>query len=324
MRAHVVDAGTLGVIKKNEMKNVIAIILIFISNSPSFCQIPIDPCELCYTEFELEIDSTYKYWSLDTTNQNNIWMYGKANKILFNEGSSVIITDTVNNYPLNNTSSFELTWLCDYDYDCPGIGTFDGFSFGFHHKMDSEEGKDGGKIEISINESPFRNIIDLQDTIQFWGYTQSDSVKSLNGPGFSGSIEDWSWSEFGSGFHLFVDGIPVKIRFTFESDSVETNQEGWMIGQIQASWFFLNTEEINPNDLIKISPNPARNEIILKMENSEIKKFELFDNYGKKIIEGNTNGVETRINIRDFPSGFYILKIEGKEKYYFTKKIIKI
>ena len=58
----------------------------------------------------INFDTSYKYIHIDTSGQN-IWQVGIPQKTYFNSSyspSRAIVTDTVNDYPVNNYSYFDL------------------------------------------------------------------------------------------------------------------------------------------------------------------------------------------------------------------------
>ena len=82
----------------------------------------------------------------------NIWQIGAPQKIFFNSAYSVpntIVTDTINFYPVNNQSSFDLyvgafnmggMWGWNYPLD---------IFIDFRHKYDTDTLIDGGYITVS-------------------------------------------------------------------------------------------------------------------------------------------------------------------------------
>ncbi len=67
-----------------------------------------------YQYFEMGTPPTTYFYPLkiqiDTSQQGNIWQIGRPQKILFNLAFSIpnaIVTDTLNTYPINDTSSFQ-------------------------------------------------------------------------------------------------------------------------------------------------------------------------------------------------------------------------
>ena len=106
------------------------------------------------------------------TDTNNIWQIGVPQKTLFNQANSqpnVIITDTINNYGTNDTSSFTVRYNT---YNCP-------YAFGKYY-VDSDSLNDFGIIEISI------------DSGQTWINILEDSLNfSPEKPVLTGSSNGW-------------------------------------------------------------------------------------------------------------------------------------
>ncbi len=102
--------------------------------------------------------------------ENNVWQIGFPSKDFFSGNEYVIppsiMTDTINSYPINNSSSFEISFgneTLKYIYHF--------FVISFQHKVQTNSGHDGGIVEISYDDGTnWTNII-------------SDSAKKrLHGP----------------------------------------------------------------------------------------------------------------------------------------------
>lgn len=73
---------------------------------------------------------------------------------------------------------------------------------------------------------------------------------------------------------------------------------------------------------IKIYPNPTTNVLNIKLNNTEIKKAQLFDVNGKQILDMKLQSELTVVDISNLNSGIYLLKIESV-KNTFIKRIVK-
>jgi hypothetical protein len=95
--------------KRKPMKNLLlALGMIVTITSTSFGQLFDD-------WYDLDFDSPFglQHLTIDTvSNPNNIWQIGKPQKIIFinaHSAPNVLVTDTINSYPTNDTSIFYIT-----------------------------------------------------------------------------------------------------------------------------------------------------------------------------------------------------------------------
>jgi hypothetical protein len=300
-----------------------AIILFFFINTTKAQTKLINLCEDCMNNSDFEFyfngvaDSSLLYINIDTSQVNNIWQIGSVSKTIFTYGyfgPRALVTDTVNPYPVNNVSSFEYTFINCNDTSLISCGgNYYGATIDMYQRMESEIGKDGGTIEVSHdNGQTWLNLI--QDTISFPyfyngpPYSMNDTVSSLGKPGTSGS-RNWS--------HITVDYLPVNIsnmndtitfRFTFASDSVQTDQDGWMFGYIKVFAAFPGIQEIRNDKFISVFPNPAKDEILIQHEiTSDKVRCRIIDFRGNLIME-NLNMQNDKIDTRVLDNGLYMLQ----------------
>ncbi len=75
---------------------------------------------------------------------------------------------------------------------------------------------------------------------------------------------------------------------------------------------------------IAMSPNPVSDVMVLRTIEDEntIQTFELYDVYGKLILRSDTKGTTIGINISDFASGIYVVRVLT-EKGDRVKMIVK-
>lgn len=83
--------------------------------------------------------------------------------------------------------------------------------------------------------------------------------------------------------------------------------------------------EIDFSNSISFSPNPATNNITLQSSGFKVQSFELINIMGQIIIQQPLNKQQGKLNIdvSDFPSGVYFLKISSEGKSA-VKKFVKI
>jgi hypothetical protein len=314
------------------MKNLILLLTISLTTIQSFAQ---------WTEFVWDIitlEETSEYLKIDTSGQN-IWQIGEPSKVFFDSAYSInnaIVTDTLNDYPLNNNSYFELKiGEFNYNYYFP----YDVF-IEIKHKFDTDTLKDGGFITVSYDEGlTWMNVIN--DTSGFWDitpyngmssglnlYTENDTL--YNGEyGFSGNSAGWVTTWFT--WHI----MPVKsnreflgdtmfVRFNFISDNVENSKEGWMIDDIKLYSVDLGGG-INENAKLdfKISPNPFSETAIINLNDYRVIDLSLFDIQGKLLRQNKYfNNQSVVINRENLKAGIYFVKIATDDNLIGIKKLV--
>ncbi len=314
------------------MKNFILLLTISFISLPSFAQ---------YTKFvwdTITFEEPYEYLKIDTSSRN-IWQIGEPNKIFFDSAFSTnnaIVTDTLNNYPVNNYSFFDL-YIGLYNNPWYYFSNF----IEIKHKFDTDTLKDGGYITVSYdNGQTWMNII--HDTSYTFGvppnqenwfleklYSDTDTL--FNGEyGFSGNSNGWittkfSWFDIPSSVKsLHSLGDTMIIRFNFISDNFETNNEGWMIDNIKLYSVDLGggVDEIKPLEF-SIYPNPMNQTTTIKLNNYSKIELSILDIQGQIVSKTKYfNNQSIRINRGKLNSGIYFVKIRKDKNLVGIKKLI--
>jgi len=274
-----------------------------------------------FVNFENENNS---YVEIETTQEPNIWQIGIPNKIHLDSAYSnpnAIVTFLLDNYPTNNYSSFQIKFLPP-ENTCWGSGEIN-----FYHKYDFEQNKDGGFIELRYDsDSIWTNII--QDTDAAFGtnsynfYTESDTILG-NIPAFTGSSNEWVHSQFQWTWQIGVKSVSTEfhdsltLRFSVKTDDEETNQEGWIIDNVDMKLFDCTT---NINQLKKerpfvINPNPTKGKISIK--GSSIEQIDVYNSLG--VLIQSTHNKE--IDLSQETKGVYFINMISK-KGAFTEKVL--
>lgn len=262
------------------------------------CTINFETNPQCYTDY-LWIDSI--------SDTNNIWQIGAPQKILFNSAyspSNVIITDTINPYPTNDTSMFYILHpaMCS----CSNYFNIQG-----RYKINTD-GNDYGKIEFSPDN----------------GVTWIDSIGGF----FTGTSNTWQYFQMDlqdlvSTYNIDY-GDTVLYRFTFISDSVQTNNEGWMIDDILLEDYAFSIEETFLETFTStLYPNPSTNSATIEFENPTNANFSLqvFDITGRTVIEQNIKTNRTQLNTQHLPPGIYQYRLisQKERRQSFGKFVVK-
>lgn len=304
------------------------------------------------TEFTWDtvtFESPCSYISIDSSSQN-IWQIGVPNKTIFNSAytpTHAIVTDTINYYPINNHSYFDL-YIGHFNIDpIYNSGYYPGDIFiEIKHKFNTDTLLDGGFISVSWDKgNTFINIIN--DTIYqtfVSGVSPSSSWNSelvnlydttnvlFNGEhGFSGSSNGWITTKFCWHYipckknnKAFLD--TMILRFNFISDSINNNMEGWMIDNIRLYSVDLggNIKSLSANNNISISPNPFKEKTEIRFDkNYNLIDIKIYNLQGILIDELKTYNQDKVIYSNNhLPAGMYFCKINIDNKISQTKKLI--
>jgi hypothetical protein len=248
--------------------------------------------------FSFEHDDTTNYFFIDTAQSNNIWQMGTPVKATFDTalaGTSAMVTDTANPYPVNNLSSFQLVVYSD-----------DHTIFELLHRYDTDASHDGGVVEVSSNGGvTWYNVAD--DPFLYSGhfgafYTVNDSLTSNPGKiGFSGNSNGWLYSQFDPGpMSYYV------VRFTFTSDSIFDNRDGWMIDSFSVTCVGTGVKQIVQQNF-HLFPNPASDNVNVTAAGHSLEKVTLYDVNGIRVL---VRAYPTVIQVAGLNPGLYFAHIE--------------
>lgn len=257
-----------------------------------------------------ENDPRHEIYIDTITNPANIWQVGKPSKGIFTNAFTLpnaIVTDTLNYYPINDTSSFIIKHIADLGFSMPNEVNFGGKYF-----VNSDSLTDYGLIEFSPNNgNTWINLNDSQYSGNvFWGNNQ---------PTFSGNSTNWkdfdvSFPNLGSLFNIQY-GDTVLIRISFISDGIQTNKDGLMFDSL---YVFdvppLSVGSINLSEAKVIAyPNPTSSKFNIELEKNNQESLvivlcDIFNNNIEEIIVPIDQNHIT-INVTNYTNGIYFFKI---------------
>lgn len=302
------------------MKRILLVLgLIMIFMSTSFAQLFDD-------WYDLHFDSQFglQHLTIDTiSNPNNIWQIGAPQKTIFNSAYStpnVLATDTVNEYPINDTSIFYITNVASGGgFEWPHTVVLAGQYF-----VNSDTLTDYGKIEFSPDNGT--TWIDmLNDTVGYWYWN------SYEKPTLTGNSNQWKsfWVNLAELGHYYgvQDGDTILYKFTFISDGIQTNKDGLMYDDLHFEDWVEGIEEVG-YDLIKSKcfPNPVKDELVISFDNNQYSTFDLYiyNMLGSEIYNYKTNSNSVNLSVSKYQKGTYFYKlVEKTEKKFTVGKFIK-
>lgn len=308
------------------MKTKLFILLSFLFTSVKvFSQV--FPCY--YYQIDFEGTGTYEnancHWLYNDTisNPSNIWQIGSPQKTVLSSAFSnpnVIITDTINTYPVNDTSSFILGHIASL-----GITMLNQISLSAKYNVNSDTLLDKGIIEFS----PDNGIswIDVDNPTGFPGsvYTYCGGDNGMRLSGNSNGWKDFQimiWSL--SPTYTIAEGDTVLWRFTFVSDGVNTFKDGLMFDSIYViDSPPVGIEDADSKDNLSVYPNPFNSVVTLSRIESGT-QIEVFNLLGETLflIPISANQKETKLDLSSLSKGMYLIKVQT-EHGLMTKKIIK-
>ena len=268
--------------------------------------------------YDIDFDDQYgiEFLFVDTiSNHENIWQIGSPEKNSFDEAYSApnaICTDLVNPYPVNDTSTFTITNIAAGGFENNYFVILEG-----KYMIDSDSLNDFGLIEFSPDKG--HTWIDLiNDTIylhkgcyEWW----------TDRPSFTGKTNGWKdfgvqLAGFGDEFNLHWPDTVI-YRFTFISDSIQTNRSGWILDDLHfEDWWESIIDNRNNSFNSEVYPNPAENFVTIKFPNEERKNINIvvFDKRGALIKLINTNSEFIEIDLSSFKPGTYHYVVKKKNE----------
>ena len=259
----------------------------------------------------INFEEPCNYLNVDSSS-TNLWQIGTPSKIIFNTAYSMpfaIITDTINYYSSNNHSNFILK------LEPESIGEDGGQTFiSFWHKFDTDSINDYGVVEVSYDEGNDWKVL-YTDTSYVIYYERNGSYA---GPRLAtGQSNGWVFDNIVFDFYLTGTGIPENIwlRFSFYSDSVQDDKEGWMIDNIQITGVMPWGIEENNIFYSYPYPNPCQEYLSIVVPKYENQNFTLFvyDLFGKLIESKKFAGEKIQINTLQYINGIYCYQITNND-----------
>ncbi|RLD63255.1 MAG: hypothetical protein DRI84_09895, partial [Bacteroidetes bacterium] len=258
-----------------------------------------------------------------TTQANNIWQYAKVNKPGFaNTNSIVLTTDSVQNYPINNESSF----MFKLKYSSNGGGIFS-LGITLHHKYRTDSLNDGLTLEYldrySQTWKPGRDM--FSEYLYFVGDSSYNWDGFFDGDLLGGRVDSLQYARLAFGSAVVKGGVDSLIlRFTFRSDSIDTHKPGWMIDKIMIEQNFFSIGSVHECNLAQDSYlayfDGDRLIVNSLLQENRQSDFTLFDMLGREIIIDEVHYGLNSIDVTNLPSGYYIVKIKNQAGVY-TKKL---
>jgi hypothetical protein len=272
---------------------------------------------------------------------DNIWQIGTPQKTFFDSahsGAKAIVTDTLNYYPPDNTSRFIYIIRHPYTQTCYT-------SMEFWHKYDMDPNGDKGIIEASYDGGySWEEVKDTSNYDPWWGtyfmweadyhestgeYTQHPVTTTGTSDGWIKSMFIWQWwIPVLSADSIIINPDSLMIRFTFISDGITENKEGWMIDDIltySGDWTQCSSiNENSPEKALSVSPNPFSSRTSLQcsfpIQDAELTICNISGQIVRHLSHLHDQG--TIIDRDNLPAGIYFLFLAEDHKMLAKEKLI--
>ena len=297
--------------------------LILTITSVSFGQVT---CGLIAVPEHWYFDGAQAPWGysmmIDTISQHhNIWEIASPHKTVINNAYSapnVIITDSVNSYPPNDTSFFIFKQIDLGGYSWPHSAELAGYYF-----VNSDSLKDYGTIEVSLDKGvTWVNIISDSNYSTLINWWTPKPILTGNSNGWQNF---WvSLAGLGSVFPV-NDLDTILYKFTFISDSIADSLDGLSYDNFQFCNGAEGIEEKQNNNLISIYPNPTNDLLYLSNQTQpERESVQIFNHLGQLVFEED-NFISRIIFTKELKlsDGLYFLKYSDMKSYAIKKFIVQ-
>ena len=218
------------------MKGVLALIAVFSAQiihsqivNDDWCFDPFSACSSSPTEANLYIDYV--------NNPSNIWQIGSPQKTTFTMAQSapnVLVTDSINAYPINDTSAFYIGY---FTTEPSNSIHWDIFDLSFSYYVDCDSLTDKGLIEFSVdNGTTWIDLINDPNYSSYLNWSDFGTNAGNNPPILTGSSGGWRYAVVVMDLLAQTLNIPagsyIQWRFSFVSDSIQNNRDGLMFDNI--------------------------------------------------------------------------------------------
>jgi hypothetical protein len=295
------------------MKGLILSISLTLVAATSFAQWLDDNYSLNFEDtFELQ------HLKIDTlTNQNNLWQVGAPQKTIFTSALSLpnaIVTDSIYSYPTSDTSSFIIVNVADFGFELGQNVILAG-----QYNVNSDTLTDYGTIEFSPDNGT--TWIDLINDTTFY-----ICAWNLPKPILTGNSNGWQyfWVQlggFGSLFNIEY-GDTVLYRFTFISDSIQTNKDGLMFDDFHFEDIAEGIDEMENDNLISLYPNPVNDQLSIKTNQTGNPRSIQIMNYEGTIVYDDKKFDGNLIDTHNLISGLYFLRYSDTKSFSIKKFVV--
>jgi hypothetical protein len=253
----------------------------------------------------------------DTT---GLWQYGASGKPFFNDTDPMYgwITDSVNSYGIGGNSHFVVAAPNSYDMIS---------WLSFEHKYDMESPNDRGHVQFSCDRENWYSFSATGNNPPAppeFIFTDNYGVDGSDY--FTATTNEWQTTSMAITWSIPLVHQPeqralgcesfnldtVYYRFVFERDTVESNQNGWMIRKLTVGHYNISGMSSIVDQPLQIFPNPTTFTLRIQLPDGNLRATQtrLYDMNGRLVLQQPYNPV---VDVSALDTGSYILVVETEQ-----------
>lgn len=186
----------------------------------------------------------------------------------------------------------------------------------------NESGQNWTEIPLNLGNNPNKNLEVVFDNenrlyVLFSGTLEPIENEGIYRENLDGSFEFIAFpNENGT--------IPMQ-ELSFNSENIPFAISNLTNGNEASGVYYfhdeeiLSTENLTDNSKFEIYPNPVQNELFVQSNNIKISNVVIFDAMSRAIFSDYS---ENKINVKNYPSGIYFIKVYLENGEVFSKKFI--
>lgn len=285
--------------------------------------------QFCYQNFHFDQGQPTNLFIDTVSNPNNIWQIGIHNKANFYYNISlpnVIITDTVQPYPVNDTSSFIITAQSCGGFQQNIIGGVGFAEIKGYYQVLTDSLNDYGLIEISFDQGAnWLNL--LEDSLRNNYVFSVPQDFTLTGNSGGWGYFELNFERLGELYSVDFDDT-VLYRFTFISDGNPEALPGIMFDDVIFNDHITGIDELDGHlKHFTIFPNPTSDRIVIRNESEArfIAAVDVVDACGRTVLSENLSQLRTstELSLHFLQSGSYYIRVTDADGNIETQLIYK-
>ena len=264
-----------------------------------------------------QVDSFYTSGSVTNYANSTILSDSIQNDGVFTNDGTVTVTEFLNDSVFSNTDTFNFNRFYNagtFENTGQVNSTLDATNAGYWHnaqgaQIDLDNNFTNGDSSLSTHNAVFENdgVFNIGDS-----WTNLDTTKGSATGAFY--IQNGTYNQgVMTGNFLFCDQSPtttIEPIIDYNTGTIDSN----------ITYCAVNIESENGLSNISVFPNPAHNEFYVTGKN--IRKAELFDIGGRKIISRQATNNKIRVDVKNQSNGIYFLRISSSDENLVKKIII--